>query len=281
MNNRKTPFSYRAFVSILMAICFLGLAISGIVMYIAPPCSVAEATGWMFTGITKVQWSSLHQVMALIIVVLALFHLFIYNWKPFLCYFRGRKARSLSKNKLKDSSSLQSKVPREVYFATLAAIILYAGALTLIPPFGWLHDGQDLIKDSHRESVERTGRGLGGGGGGQQLEAQRHLQFDTLATDRLIPEGLETQCPDTEELIDIHDQQLLDDCGLGRTEEQRGGGGLGQGEPEGRGLGQGGGQGEGRGLGQGDPQGRGMGVGQGDGRGFGQDDSLKQGDVHR
>lgn len=261
MRNRKNSFSYRSFVSVLMALCFLGLAISGVVMYIAPPCSVAEATGWTLSGLSKVQWSSLHQIMALIIVVLALFHLFVYNWKTFTCYFRRRKTRSLANNELKESTSLLFKIPREVYFATLVAIILYAGALTLIPPFGWLHDGQDLIKDSYRESVERTGRGLGGA---LQQNSLREQQFDTLEIDRPRMGKFEDGTHDTVNHSDLQEE---------RSREGRG---LGQGDPQGRGMG--GGQGEGRGLGQGDPQGRGMGGGQGDGRGFGQNDSLKQGE---
>ncbi len=240
MRNKKASFSYRSFVSVLLALCFLGLAVSGVVIYFAPPCSIAESTGWTVAGLSKVQWSSLHQVMALIIIILSLIHLFIYNWKTFLIYFRRNKIKKTVQSEQKVSFFDKIKIPKEVFTAVIAAIILYAGALTLIAPFGWLHDTHDAIKDSYRESVDRPGRGMGQGDG-VQLDAQRELQIDTIGIDHLLPDDAESLPPDTLEKLEIDDHQYRE----GRGEGQRGGRGLGQGDPEGRGLGQGGGQGEG------------------------------------
>ncbi len=168
MKERKKTFHTRGFVSILMAFSFLGLAVSGIVMYIAPPCSVAERIGWTVLALSKVQWASLHQVSALFILVLAIIHLFVYNWKTFMCYMRDRRSKRQTQREQEESGpgTARFSVPKELIAALVVAAIMYAGALTFIAPFGWLHDGSDAIKEHYREEAPSgTGRGHGHGHG--------------------------------------------------------------------------------------------------------------------
>ncbi len=166
MKKSRKSFSTRGFVSLLMAFSFAGLALSGIVMYFAPPCSIADATGWTILAMTKTQWASLHQVSALVILVLAVIHLFVYNWNSFMCYFRqrGSHRRKLEKSTETMSGFARIRISKEVFASVLVAIVLYLGALTLMTPFGWLHAGSDAIQDYYRQEFpERTGRGTGAG----------------------------------------------------------------------------------------------------------------------
>lgn len=152
----------------LMAFSFLGLAISGVVMYIAPPCSVADRIGWTVFALSKDQWASMHHVSALFILVLAILHLFVYNWKTFMCYLRDRRSKRQAERELEQEGSrtgaARFRMPKELIAALVAATIMYAGALTLIAPFGWLHEGSDAIKEHYRqEAPSGTGRGYGTG----------------------------------------------------------------------------------------------------------------------
>ncbi|MDG5768149.1 DUF4405 domain-containing protein [Balneolales bacterium ANBcel1] len=174
MKRSSRPFSYRGFVSMLMAFCFAGLAVSGVILYIAPPCSIAASTNWSVLALSKDQWASLHQVMALVILILALIHLFIFNWKTFCCYLRRRKAaRTAAKQDSSvatETGSWWKQIPKEVLVAVIAAIILYAGAIAMIAPFGWLHDGHDAIRDHYRQEMPAgSGEGRFRGEGTEDL----------------------------------------------------------------------------------------------------------------
>ncbi len=163
MNRFSRTFSFRGFVSLLLAFCFAGLAVSGIILYFAPPCSIAEQTGWRIVALSKDQWASLHQVMALVILILAVFHLFVFNLKTFCCYLKRRKSiKARSKN---DTSGpvvkWYQKIPKEVVAAVFFAIILYIGAISMKAPFGWLHDGADIIKEKYRSEMPAgSGEGM-------------------------------------------------------------------------------------------------------------------------
>lgn len=184
---KKIPatFSKRGFVSVLMALCFTGLAVSGIVLYFAPPCSLAANTNWTMLALSKVQWSSLHQVAALFILILAVTHLFVFNWKTFMCYLRRRRSRlrKAEQEFTAQSKSAKFRIPIEVVSAIVVAVILYAGAITMVAPFGWLHEGSDAIKDQYRqEAPAGTGRGTGPGEGRRSGQGSA-LEFGQLPGD--------------------------------------------------------------------------------------------------
>ena len=160
------PFHTRGFVSMLMAFAFLGLAVSGVILYIAPPCSVADRIGWTVFAISKDQWASMHQVSALFILVLAIIHLFVYNWKTFMLYLRDRRSRKMAEREMEQDPERASRfrIPRELVAALMVAAVMYAGALTFIAPFGWLHDGSEAFREHYRQEYPSgTGRGLGTG----------------------------------------------------------------------------------------------------------------------
>jgi len=164
MKAASKPFYTRGFVSMLMAFAFFGLAVSGVILYIAPPCSVADRIGWSVLALSKDQWASMHQVSALFILVLAIIHLFVFNWKTFMLYLRDRRSRKMAEREMEQDPDRGSRfrIPRELIAALVVAAVMYAGALTFIVPFGWLHDGSESIKEYYQtEYPARRGMGPG------------------------------------------------------------------------------------------------------------------------
>ena len=142
MNLRYKGFRFRALISLLMAVGFISLAVSGVVLYTAPPCSLAASTGWTFSGFSKDSWASLHSGMAVIIVFTAIVHLFLLNWKTFVLHLRSVANR-------KDKQRFRLSI--EVIIGGVLAIILITSALGQAGPFGWIHETGERIKEHYRQ----------------------------------------------------------------------------------------------------------------------------------
>ncbi len=152
---KQADLSIRGFVSLLLSFGFLFLAISGIILFAAPPCRVAEEISWKVLGIAKDQWSSVHMTFALIFLIMAVIHLVVYNWKIFYGYMKSGKRQILS-------------MRPELLYALVLTVILFAGAVLMLPPFNLLPDANEAIKGHYREQSgiderdnRRDGRGQG------------------------------------------------------------------------------------------------------------------------
>jgi len=136
------------------------LLISGIALYTAPPCSVANSIGWNFMLMGKETWEAVHIAFALSFIILASLHLW-YNWGPFAAYF-SRKPRE------------GTPVSRSVVIAAIAVAALLLLAVFDLPPVSWLHDAHEKIKFSwspdygygQGKGRGMRGRGMGRGQGG-------------------------------------------------------------------------------------------------------------------
>ncbi len=147
----KRKFSIRAWVSLVLVFTFAALAVSGVVLYFAPPCSVADATGWTILALSKDQWSAVHVITSIVFLVVALVHLLVYNWGPLKAYIKQKTPSRLP-------------VRRELIAAVVVFVLLLAGAISGAPPFGTVMDWHDAIRDHYREQArgEDVGRGEGG-----------------------------------------------------------------------------------------------------------------------
>ncbi len=146
-------FSTRAFLSIGTALVSILLLISGIALYTAPPCSVADSIGWSFMLLGKETWEAAHIAFALAFIIFASLHLW-YNWGPFMKYL-SRKPRE------------GTPVRRSALIAALVAAALLTLAVFDLPPVSWLHAAHEKIKFSWSRG-ERPGQGLRGRGTGKQ-----------------------------------------------------------------------------------------------------------------
>jgi hypothetical protein len=92
---RKERFRGRSFVSVLAALCFLALVVSGTVLFIKPPGRYANWTGWTLAGLSKSEWEALHISFSLLFVLTGIFHVYL-NWRALLSYFRNRRLRAFA-----------------------------------------------------------------------------------------------------------------------------------------------------------------------------------------
>ncbi len=149
MANAKSP-SMRAFLSVSSAFAFLFLALSGAILYVAPQCFVADATGWRCLFIGKDGWEAIHLTFALALLVLTPLHLW-YNWSTFIGYI-----------KMKTAAVREIPIPAMIAIATAA--VLFLMSLAGIPPVSWIHDAREKIKLSWRKDLgpEDKNRAPGG-----------------------------------------------------------------------------------------------------------------------
>ena len=85
----------RNFFSILIAIAFLALAVTGVVLFLVPPGRVANWTDWRLAGLSKDQWQSLHICFGVVFAVGSVVHIYL-NWRTLVCYFTSRATGRLS-----------------------------------------------------------------------------------------------------------------------------------------------------------------------------------------
>lgn len=121
-DKQKTPWNGRGLTSFLISLVFPVLAVSGLVLYLAPSCRIARETGWSVLLLTKDQWKALHIIMACTFVVAGLIHVY-FNWRVLLRYLFLKQRLHLKK---------------EAVTALLLFLLLSAGAIFEVPPFSFL-----------------------------------------------------------------------------------------------------------------------------------------------
>ncbi len=92
-SNRQ--FSWRAFASVLTGLSFLGMAFTGVILFVVPPGRIANWTGWTMLGLTKHQWIGLHDWFSIIFIVGAVLHTWL-NWKVLIGYFKSKLSKSFT-----------------------------------------------------------------------------------------------------------------------------------------------------------------------------------------
>ncbi len=139
-NRKEKKWHSRGFVAFLMALSFVGLIFSGIILYIVPPGRVAHWKNWTLLGLTKTQWESLHTNLGYAFLVFAIFHIF-YNWKSLYSYMY-RKAKHAFYLK------------RELATATVLTLIIVIGSAVNVPPFKTVMDIGDYLKNSWEKKLQ-------------------------------------------------------------------------------------------------------------------------------
>ncbi|MFP4500694.1 MAG: DUF4405 domain-containing protein [Candidatus Hydrogenedentota bacterium] len=125
-------FHYRGFFSLLLFSSFSILLFSGVILYFTPKGRVAHWTGWTMLGLEKEEWSSIHIVLSLIVIVSAGFHLY-YNWTIFWCYITHKAQATLN-------------LKREITLALLICVVTFVGTLYEAPPFSTIIKWNDAVK---------------------------------------------------------------------------------------------------------------------------------------
>ncbi|WP_444455653.1 DUF4405 domain-containing protein [Rhodobacter capsulatus] len=126
------PFSNRAAAVFLAGFTFLGLAVSGLAIAIAPSGRIAMDIGWHLAFLTRVQWESLHLTLGVFFLFAAGWHIWL-HWPVITNLLWSAQMHMLSHR-------------REVGLALAVVGALIALAVLDLPPASWLTDLSDLFK---------------------------------------------------------------------------------------------------------------------------------------
>lgn len=140
--DQPKKFSGRAFASTLAGLSFVGMCITGIILFVVPPGRVANWTGWTIFGLTKHQWQGLHVWFSLVFMVAAVVHL-VFNWRCLLSYFQSTVRKHLA-------------LRWEWGLSLLLCLVVLAGVLADVGPFASLMAWNESIKHSWDDSERQA-----------------------------------------------------------------------------------------------------------------------------
>lgn len=131
---KKQGFYWRAFVSFYMTLSMLVVAVSGSVLYIAPPGRIANWSYWALAALDKASWQAVHTIFAFLFVLASAIHVYL-NWRVILAYLKTK---------------LGEGVRRKWELAASSALAVGIMALTLsgVPPFGTVMTVGEQFKNS-------------------------------------------------------------------------------------------------------------------------------------
>jgi len=125
---------FKKITSLTALISFLLLLLNSFVLYIVPHGRIAYWGDWRFWGLTKTEWANQHIIVG-ILFLLAIFLHSYYNWNLIVTY-------------LKDKTRQLKIFTREFNIALILTIVFTLGAYVEVPPFNWILNFSESIKDS-------------------------------------------------------------------------------------------------------------------------------------
>ena len=122
----------RKVISLTLALSFLVMSVTGIMLYIVPKGKVAYWANWQMLGLTKTQWGDIHITSMILFLIVTIWHIY-YNWKPLLNYLR-------------DSAKKITLFKKEFLIALILNTVFVVGTLVGIQPFTFVLDINSDIK---------------------------------------------------------------------------------------------------------------------------------------
>ncbi len=135
-------FKARGFISITLALSFIIISLSGVVLYIMPHGRVAYWINWTIAGLSKDDWDAVHTIMGFVFMVTAAVHFYL-NWRIFITYI---------KNKLRKGFLFK----KELAASLLLTVIVLVGTIGEIPPFSSIMKIGESIKLSWGKDIEKA-----------------------------------------------------------------------------------------------------------------------------
>jgi hypothetical protein len=127
----------RKITSLTALLSFSLLIITSVVLYIVPHGRVAYWADWHLWGLTKTQWESFHINLGLLLLLAILLHIYL-NWKVIASYF-------------KDKAKRVRVFTEEFNIALVLTMLFVVGTYLEVPPFLWVVEISESIKDSAAE----------------------------------------------------------------------------------------------------------------------------------
>ena len=132
--------NYRGLTSFFTTFGFLILAITGIILYIVPAGRIAYWVEWSFLGLGKEQWGQIHILSCVMFLIAGGFHIY-FNWKPLLRYFVDKATGGIN-------------LKKELAISLAVTVLIVAAAIEKMPPFHYVFELGDYIKESWIVSKE-------------------------------------------------------------------------------------------------------------------------------
>lgn len=155
----RHPFNGRGFVSVTSGLTFLGLVVTGFVLFFTPPGRYANWNDWRLWGLTKQQWNGLHIWFSVLFCFAALFHIY-YNWKCLIGYFKDKARRHLS---LRWEWGLALLLVWIMTVGTVRGIVPFSSFLNWHTAVKHRYDNQPSATDGSRQRSHSGGYGYRGG----------------------------------------------------------------------------------------------------------------------
>ena len=130
----KAVMNMRKITSLTALLSFGVLVLNSVILYIMPQGRVAYWADWQMWGLDKTAWGNQHIIIGVLFLIAILMHIY-YNWKPIVSYFKN-KTRELK------------LFTKEVNIALVVTIVCVVGSYFTVPPFSWVLDLSESIKDS-------------------------------------------------------------------------------------------------------------------------------------
>ncbi len=129
-NRTERKFNWRGTASLLAAVSFVVMTVTGVVLYASPQGRVAHWADWRVAGLDKEQWGAVHTTSSLLFMIAAIVHLY-FNWRVFLHYIRVASRFNLKK---------------EMVVTLVVTAVVIAGTVWEVPPFGNIIAAGDRMK---------------------------------------------------------------------------------------------------------------------------------------
>ncbi|MDR3424961.1 MAG: DUF4405 domain-containing protein [Alphaproteobacteria bacterium] len=131
-------FQGRALTALMMALGFLVMAISGVVLFLAPNGRMARQMDWHLLGLDRGEWVDVHIVFGLLFIIVGLCHVWL-NRKPLVSYMKQRQ-------EIVGTMGGSKSIRWEWVVALLLCLALFAGAVKQLYPISTLGEWRDALK---------------------------------------------------------------------------------------------------------------------------------------
>ena len=136
----KRSIHLRGFISLLTALSFLIMTVSGIILFITPQGRIAYWLDWSFWGLSKTQWGDMHITTSLLFALAGLWHTWL-NWRALVSYFQDRVKKTMA-------------LKTELVAAAVITLFCTVGGIYKTPPLGYILELNDWIKGSWVKTAE-------------------------------------------------------------------------------------------------------------------------------
>jgi len=121
----------RKITSLTAALSFITLLITSVVLYIVPHGRVAYWADWQLWGLSKTEWGDMHTTVGVLFCLAVFLHIY-YNWIAMISYMKKSKQLRI--------------FTKEFNVALVVTVITISGTYFTLPPFSWILDLAEQIK---------------------------------------------------------------------------------------------------------------------------------------